>query len=287
MRLAWRTHRLDLDRRTHVMGVLNVTPDSFSDAGRYYDKEVAIRHALDMARLGADMIDVGGESTRPYSGRLSADEEMERVIPVIEAVSREVDLPVSIDTYKSEVAREALKAGACMINDISALRFDSGLADVAARAGVPVVLMHMKGTPENMQVQPTYDDLLGEVLEFLSEAVERAVRAGIHRDRILIDPGIGFGKTFDHNLILIRELPRFRSLGCPILIGSSNKSFIGHILNRTVEERDAGTMATVAAAVIKGAHVVRVHNVQMAVDTVRMVDAIERGAAAETTAVEE
>jgi len=287
MRLTWRDYSLDLDQRTHVMGVLNVTPDSFADGGRYYDKEAAIRHALEMDRLGADMVDVGGESTRPYSGRLSADEEMEGGSPVIEAVSRKVALPISIDTYKSEVAREALKAGACMINDISALRFDPGLADVAARAGVPVVLMHMKGTPENMQVQPTYDDLLGEVMDFLTEAVERAVRAGIHRDRILIDPGIGFGKTFDHNLILVRELRRFQSLGCPILIGSSNKSFIGHILNRTVEERDAGTMATVAAAVIKGAHVVRVHNVRMAVDTVRMVDAIERGAAAERTAVGE
>ena len=279
MKLQWGKYELDFDKRTYVMGVLNVTPDSFSDGGKYYSFEKAVEHGIEMAEKGADILDIGGESTRPFSRRISAQEEIDRVVPVIEALSREVDVPISIDTYKSEVARYALDAGASILNDISALRFDPALGPLAAERGVPVILMHMKGTPENMQKNPQYDDVVGEISDFLKEAVSRAVQSGISEEMVAIDPGIGFGKTFDHNLVILRDLRRFQSLQRPILIGTSNKSFIGHVLDRPVEQRDAGTMATVAVAALNGAHIVRVHNVEMAVDTVRMVDAIKRGSA--------
>jgi len=275
--LEWGSYRLDLEKRTHVMGVLNVTPDSFSDGGLFLESEKAIEHGIAMAEEGADFIDIGGESTRPFSRSVSSDEEIERVVPVIEALAREIRVPISIDTWKGVVAREALKAGASMINDISALRLDPDVSFVAAESGVPVILMHMKGTPENMQKNPVYDDLLGDIKGFLEDAVERAMEAGIREDLILIDPGIGFGKTFDHNLQIIRQLPSFLSLGRPLLIGTSNKAFIGEILGKKVNERMTGTMATVAIAAMHGAHVVRVHNVKEAVETVRMVDAIKRG----------
>jgi dihydropteroate synthase len=279
--LRWSNRILDLGRRTHVMGILNVTPDSFSDGGRYLDRDKAVDHGLSMARDGADIIDVGGESTRPSAEKISSDEELDRVISVIERICREVTIPVSIDTYKSAVAREALKAGASMINDISALRFDPHMAAVAARAGVPVILMHMKGTPETMQSNPTYEALVPEILDFLRVAMDRATNAGIRRDLILVDPGIGFGKTFDDNLKIIRDLSQFAPLGRPILLGTSNKAFIGHILNKELHERDIGTMATVAVGVLNGAHLVRVHDVKKAVETVRMVDAVKRGRSAE------
>lgn len=279
--LRWSSRILDLGRRTHVMGILNVTPDSFSDGGRYLDRDKAVDHGLSMARDGADIIDVGGESTRPSAEKISSDEELDRVISVIERLCREVTIPVSIDTYKSAVAREALKAGASMINDISALRFDPQMAGVAAKAGVPVILMHMKGTPETMQSNPTYEALIPEILDFLRDAMDRATNAGIRRDLILVDPGIGFGKTFDDNLKIIRDLSQFASLGRPILLGTSNKAFIGHILNKELQERDIGTMATVAVGVLNGAHLVRVHDVKKAVETVKMVDAVKRGRSAE------
>lgn len=279
--LRWSSRILDFGRRTHVMGILNVTPDSFSDGGRYLDRDKAVDHGLSMARDGADIIDVGGESTRPSAEKISSDEELDRVISVIERLCREVTIPVSIDTYKSAVAREALKAGASMINDISALRFDPQMAAVAARAGVPVILMHMKGTPETMQSNPTYEALIPEILDFLRDAMDRATNAGIRRDLILVDPGIGFGKTFDDNLKIIRDLSQFASLGRPILLGTSNKAFIGHILNKELHERDIGTMATVAVGVLNGAHLVRVHDVKKAVETVKMVDAVKRGRSAE------
>jgi dihydropteroate synthase len=259
------------------MGVLNVTPDSFSDGGHYFDPDKAIEHGLEMARNGADIIDVGGESTRPYSKPVSVAEEMDRVIPVIEALCKEVSIPVSIDTVKSKVTREALKAGASMINDISALRFDQDMASVAAESGAPVILMHMKGTPGNMQDSPTYDDLISEILNFLRDAMTRAVNAGIVKDLIIVDPGIGFGKTFDDNLKIIKDLSRFGSLQSPVLLGSSNKAFIGHILNKEAHERNTGTMATIAAGIMNGAHIVRVHNVKKAVETAKIVDAIKRG----------
>ena len=229
-----------------------------------------------MARDGADLIDIGGESTRPYSRRISAQEEMDRVLPVVEALSKRIHIPLCIDTYKAAVAEEAIKAGAAIINDISSFRFDTDMAGVAARAGCPVVLMHMQGTPEDMQDHPHYDDLVGDVIHFLWDAKERAVAAGIRKDLIMVDPGIGFGKTFNDNLTIIRRLSELHVLGCPLLIGTSNKAFIGKILGKEAHERGVGTMATVAAAVMNGAHVVRVHDVGRAVETVRVIDAIRK-----------
>lgn len=275
--LNWSKFSLDLGQRTHVMGILNVTPDSFSDGGRYLEVNRAVEHALEMAREGADIIDVGGESTKPFSQKISSDEELDRVIPVIEALSKELAIPVSIDTCKGEVARESLKAGASIINDISALRLDPQMASIAAKAEVPLILMHMKGTPQSMQENPVYNDVVSEILDFLDDAVERAKQAGINENLIIVDPGIGFGKTFDHNLEIIRDLSHFGSLKRPVLLGSSNKAFIGNILDKEAHERDTGTMATIAAGVMNGAHIVRVHNVRKAVDTVRIIDAIKRG----------
>ena len=277
--LVWRNHALDLSRRTHIMGILNVTPDSFSDGGQFFDRQEAIEHGLAMAATGADIIDIGGESTRPYSEAVSAEEEMDRVIPVIQALVREIKIPISIDTLKAEVAQEALRCGASMINDVSALRRDPDMISVAAKAGVPVILMHMKGTPKDMQKNPTYEDLILEIYGFLEEAIKRAVDGGIQKKHIIVDPGIGFGKSFDHNLQIIRELGRFLSLGQPILLGSSRKAFIGHILKNKAHERDTGSMATIAAGILNGAHMVRVHNVRMAVETAAIVDAIKRGSA--------
>lgn len=277
LRLSWSNFGLDFDKRTHVMGILNITPDSFSDGGRYFEPKRAVEHGLQMARDGADIIDVGGESTKPYAERLSCSQEMDRVIPVIEALARELSIPISIDTYKSEVAQEGLKAGASIINDISALRFDPNMAPVAARHDVPLILMHMKGTPENMQQNPHYRDLISEISQFLKDAIDRSVKAGVREELIIVDPGIGFGKTFDHNLEIIKKLGQFKSLGRPLLLGTSNKAFIGHILDKGVDERDTGSMASVAAGVMNGAQMVRVHNVKMGVETVKVIDAIRRG----------
>jgi dihydropteroate synthase len=278
--LKWSRYCLELDSRTLVMGVLNVTPDSFYDGGRYHRFHDAVAQALRMAEDGADIIDVGGESTRPYSDPLSLDEELKRVIPVIETLSKELEIPISIDTYKSEVAVRALEAGAAIVNDISAMRFDPAIGKVVAAAGVPIVLMHMKGTPQNMQSNPTYKDLLGEITGFLQEAADQALSMGIQRELIIIDPGIGFGKSFDDNLVILRDLWRFSSLGHPILVGTSNKSFIGHVLGAPVESRDTGTMATIAVAVMNGAHIVRAHNVRAAKETVAIIDAIKAGRSA-------
>ncbi len=275
--LKWLDHNLNLDSKTSIMGILNVTPDSFFDGGLHYRINDAVKHGLEMVNDGADIIDVGGESTRPFSDPLPLEEELRRVIPVIKALSQEIDIPISVDTYKSEVARQALEAGAKMVNDISALRFDPAMGPLVAEAGVPIVLMHMKGTPRNMQANPTYKDLLGEIIGFLSKTIKKAVEIGIRRDLIIIDPGIGFGKSFDGNLRIIKELHRFSSLGQPILVGTSNKSFIGHVLDLPVESRETGTMATIAAAVMNGANIVRAHNVRAAKETVTIMDAIKSG----------
>jgi len=275
--LNWADHVLDLRQRTHVMGILNVTPDSFSDGGRYFGLDKAVKRGLDMAREGADIIDVGGESSRPYAQRISKAEEINRIVPVIEALHKELSIPISIDTVRSAVAHEAIKAGASIINDISALRSDSNMAHLAAEAGVPIILMHMKGSPRDMQDDPAYEYLVSEILHFLKNAVDLALSAGIREDLIILDPGIGFGKTFDHNLRIIRDLHRFDSLQRPMLLGTSNKAFIGHILAKDADERDTGSMAAIAASVMKGAHIVRVHNVKKAVETVKMIDAIKRG----------
>jgi dihydropteroate synthase len=274
--IRWSRFSLDFGR-TLVMGVLNVTPDSFSDGGLFFQRNAAIEHGIAIARQGADILDVGGESTRPYSKRISVEEELDRVIPVIEGLKREVDVPISIDTLKAQVAREALRSGASIVNDISALRSDPEMLRTVAEAGVPVILMHMKGTPEDMQVKPVYERLLPEIIDFLRDALERAGRGGIRQDLTIIDPGIGFGKTFDHNLEIIRDLKELTCLGRPLLVGTSRKGFIGHILNKEADERDTGTMATLAAAVMNGAHIVRAHDVAKAVETVRIIDAIKRG----------
>lgn len=269
-----RDQELDCSSRTLVMGVLNVTPDSFSDGGRFYDPVKAVQHGLKLARDGADIIDVGGESTRPGSEGIPVQEEMRRVIPVIEALAREVKVPISVDTYKSEVAARALEAGAAMVNDISAMRFDPRMAEVIAEYGVPVVLMHMLGTPKDMQLDPRYKDLLGEILDFLRARIEWAVSRGIAEDQIIVDPGIGFGKTLEHNLSLLKNLSRFSCLGRPILLGTSRKSFIGKILGVDVDQREEGTAATVALGICNGANIVRVHDVARMVPVVRVTDAV-------------
>jgi dihydropteroate synthase len=267
---------MDGGTTTRIMGVLNVTPDSFSDGGRFLDPVRAVQHGIKLAREGAHIIDVGGESTRPGSESIPAAEEKRRVVPVIEALAHEVTVPVCVDTCKAEVAAAALEAGASMINDISALRFDPEMAGVAAAHGVPVILMHMKGTPMDMQVAPHYDDLLGEIHAFLRERVEWAQAQGIAPEKIIVDPGIGFGKTLEHNLLLLRHLGHLRSLGKPVLVGTSRKSFIGRVLDAGVDRREEGTAATVAVAVWNGADIVRVHDVARMAPVVRMTEAIMR-----------
>ena len=275
--LTWQGRSLDLRQKTCVMGVLNVTPDSFSDGGRFLDPERAVEHGLQMAKDGAHIIDVGGESTKPYSEKISIAEEVDRVVPVIHALSRELSIPISIDTTKSDVAIGAMDAGASMINDISALNFDPEMGKVAAKAEVPVILMHMMGKPENMQDNPEYDDVVEDVLNFLKRSMDRCIDFGIRKNLLIVDPGIGFGKTFAHNLQLLRSLDRFKALERPILVGSSNKAFIGHISGGKPHERETGSMATAAASVMNGAHMVRVHNVKKAVETVKIIDAVKYG----------
>lgn len=262
---------LELGRRTLVMGVLNVTPDSFSDGGRWADPDAALRRARDMVREGADLIDVGGESTRPGARAVPAAEELCRVLPVVERLAAE-RIPVSIDTSKAAVAGAALRAGAGIVNDVTALRGDRAMARTVARAGAALILMHMKGTPRTMQRQPRYRDVVAEILDFFRRRQEFAWRAGIPRDKILLDPGIGFGKSPEHNVEILRRLDEFRGLGRPLVIGTSRKSFIGRALGRRVDERQFGTAATVTAAVLRGADVVRVHDVREMSDVVRMSD---------------
>ena len=280
--LKWSDYTLHLHERTHIMGVLNITPDSFSDGGHYFQHDKAIEHGLALVKDGADIIDVGGESTRPYAEKVSVQEELDRVIPVIQGLRKELKVPISIDTLKADVAREALAAGASIINDISALRYDTGMVSVAAEARVPIVLMHMKGSPSNMQDNPVYDHLIQEIIDFLMNAVDRAVEGGIEKASIILDPGIGFGKSFDHNLEIIRELHQFHSMGMPIMLGTSRKAFLGHLLDKVALERDTGTMATIAVGVMHGAHIIRVHNVKKTIDTVKVIEAIIRGRASGT-----
>lgn len=263
----------DLSSRTYLMGILNVTPDSFSDGGKHFSLDQAIAHAHRLAEEGADFLDVGGESTRPGSEPVAVEEELRRVIPVIEKLSKDLPIPISIDTYKSRVAEAALNAGASIINDISGMTFDSAMLDVAARHRAAVVLMHMQGTPRTMQQHPTYDHVTKDVGLFLEQRVQAARSAGIRH--ILIDPGIGFGKNLQHNLQLIRELRSFRSLGCPILVGPSRKSFIGAILDLPVDQRLEGTAAAVTACILNGAHVVRVHDVKEMKRVARVADALK------------
>ena len=259
-----------------LMGVVNVTPDSFSDGGRFLTPARAIDHALALLAAGADVIDVGGESTRPGSQPTSADEELARVIPVLEGLRARVDAPLSIDTQKAAVAAAALAAGAEIINDVSALA-DEGMAALAARTGAGLVLMHMRGQPRDMQDDPRYDDVVEDVRAFLDGRVEAAVAAGVPRDRILVDPGIGFGKTLEHNVALLAGLPRLRSLGCRVLVGLSRKGMIGALTGRPIEARAAGSVGGALAAVAAGADVVRVHDVAETVDALAVWGALTAG----------
>lgn len=272
-----RKREFELGKRTLLMGVLNVTPDSFSDGGLYLEKEKAVAQGLRMAEEGADFIDIGGESTRPGSKPLELEEELRRIIPVIQSLTQKIDVPISIDTYKSSVARKAIEAGAEMINDISGLHFDPHLAQVAADERVPLVLMHIRGIPETMQKNVHYDSLFSEILRSLRDSVQKAESAGIDPHQIIIDPGIGFGKTVQDNLLIIKNLSEFRVLGKPILLGTSRKTFIGKILNAGVEGRFEGTLSTIAIAVLNGAHIVRCHDVLQSKKAIAIADAI-RGA---------
>jgi len=265
---------LRFGRRTLIMGVLNVTPDSFSDGGRFLAPEAARDHALEMIDAGADIIDVGGMSTRPGSEEVSPEEEAARVLPVVEAVAQATRTPVSIDTYRADVAEAAIDAGALIINDISAMRFDPRMVEVAKEKRTPVCLMHIKGSPRDMQIDPTYDDVLAEIILYLRRAIENAERAGVPREQLCVDPGIGFGKTVEHNLRILRNLGQLRCLGCPILVGTSRKSFIGAVCEKDVGERIFGTASSVALAVVEGADIVRVHDVAEMRDVVRLADAV-------------
>jgi dihydropteroate synthase len=266
----------DLSSRTYIVGVLNVTPDSFSDGGKFFSTSNAIEHALRMTEEGADIIDIGGESTRPGSDPVSVEEEMRRVIPVMEAISARVQVPISIDTCKSTVARKALEAGASVINDISGLTFDPEMAGVAAQYGATVVIMHMKGTPKTMQVDPVYNDVIGEIGDFLIQQARVAEAHGV--SQIIVDPGIGFGKKLEHNLEIFRRLKELAELDYPLMIGPSRKSFIGMILDLPVDSRLEGTAAAVAVSILNGANLIRVHDVQAMKRVAQIIDAIKRGA---------
>ena len=265
---------MDFSAGCVVMGVLNVTPDSFSDGGQFLDMDKAIEHGLKIAAEGAAIIDVGAESTRPGAEAVTVDEQISRVVPVIEAICKRIDVPISIDTNRSEVAKAALEAGTAMINDITALS-DERMGELAAEQQVPVVLMHIQGTPATMQIEPKYKDVVGEVLLFLLERARRAEQFGIPKERIFIDPGIGFGKTLEHNLELLRNIDKFVAAGYRVLVGTSRKSFIGKITGKEKpSDRIFGTAASVALCVTGGVSIVRVHDIAEMVDVVKVANAI-------------
>lgn len=265
---------LTLGERTLVMGILNVTPDSFSDGGNFLDLSKALEHARGMIKNGADIIDIGGESTRPGAKEISVSSELDRVIPIIKLLRKESDIPISIDTYKSIVAQSAFEAGADIINDISACRFDPEMKTLAAKYNAPVIIMHIKGTPKNMQMEPTYKDVIAEIKKYLSESIDSLTSAGLDKEQIIIDPGIGFGKTTEHNLEIMQRLSEFETFDRPILIGVSRKSVIGNTLNLPLSERIFGTAGAVSANIMNGAHIVRVHDVLEMKQVANMVDAI-------------
>lgn len=263
-------YKIDLNEKTHVMGIVNVTPDSFSDGGKYNRPELAARHAAQLVQDGADIIDVGGESTRPGHEPVSADEELERVLPALQQIRQAVDVPISIDTYKAIVASRAIETGANIINDIWGAKKDPEIADVAVQYDVPIVLMHNR-------TEPNYDDLIDDMIRDLYESIEIAKKAGVRDEQIILDPGIGFGKTFEHNLIVMRNLEKITQLGFPVLLGTSRKSMIGIALNLPPGERMEGTGATVCLGIQKGCQIVRVHDVKPIVRMARMMDVMLRG----------
>lgn len=309
--LKWNNFSLTLGKRTCIMGILNTTPDSFSDGGRYLACNDAVEQGLRLAAQGADILDIGGESSRPFATPVSVDEELDRVIPVIEKLSSLIDIPISIDTVKAKVAEDALNAGASIINDITALERDPQMVHLAAKTGVPVILMHMKGSPEDMQINPQYEDFLREIRSYLEQRVKFAVDSGISPDLIILDPGIGFGKTVEHNLMLIKHLEEIADIGFPLLLGPSRKSFVQKIIADNISNRghqsdlgnsvknidktlcniaakepvskiipsspvnETGTMAAVAASIMKGAHIVRVHDVAAARVVADIINAIQ------------
>jgi len=278
-RLKLDSRTLVLGERTLLMGVLNVTPDSFSDGGKFFDPERAVQQALAMEQAGADLLDIGGESTRPGSTGVSAKEELARVLPVLQALRGLLKIPVSIDTQKSEVAEAALEAGAQMINDISGLKGDPRIAEVVARRRVPLILMHMRGEPRTMQAGPFARDVMKDVMQRLRKSVAAARRAGVAKSQIIVDPGIGFGKSFAQNYELLQKLPQLAKLGYPLLVGASRKGFLGATLARdrkpaSPEERIWGTAATVTASILNGAHIVRVHDVAEMAQVARVADCL-------------
>jgi len=261
--IVCRKRVFNFSQRPFIIGIVNVTPDSFSDGGTYFSPEHAVAHGLRLAAEGADILDIGGESTRPGAAPISAAQEIERVLPVIAGLAAAVDVPISVDTTKAEVARQALAAGAEMVNDVSALRFDPEMGEVVAAGRVPVVLMHMQGTPRTMQHDIHYQSLIDDIRRFLEKRIEYAASLGIHPENIIIDPGIGFGKSIEKdNLSILKNLAAFTALGRPVLVGTSRKGFIGKLLDTPVHEREEGTAATVAIAIYNGAHMVRVHDVK-------------------------
>jgi len=264
--LKWHNFHLKLGFPPLIMGILNVTPDSFSDGGQFFDTDKAVAHGIQMLEQGANIIDIGGESTRPFSNPVSASNEIDRVVPVISELSKKLTIPISIDTSKAEVAAAAIKAGASIVNDISSLR-DPDMAEVVKKAGVPLILMHMQGTPQTMQLAPKYEDIIEEIYDTLHVRIEKAIDAGIPKENIIVDPGIGFGKTVDDNFKIIRKLQHFHQLDVPLLIGTSRKSFIQKALEIQPDFLDfseaieCGTMVTITVSAIAGVHIVRVHNV--------------------------
>ena len=274
--VEWAGGKLDFTSGTLVMGILNVTPDSFSDGGQFLEPAKAVEHGVQMARQGAAIIDVGAESTRPGSEPVSVAQQIDRAVPVIEALAKKVEVPISIDTYNVEVAKSALVAGASVINDITALA-DNDMARLAAEEDIPVILMHMQGTPTTMQKEPKYNDVVAEVLQFLKERAQKAREFGIDREKIFIDPGIGFGKTLEHNLKLLKNIDKFVNSGYRVLVGTSRKSFVGAITGRErPADRVLGTAATVTLCVEKGVSIVRVHDVADMMDVVKITQAINK-----------
>jgi len=272
--INWHKYKLALSKRTIIMGVLNRTPDSFSDGGCFMEEDKAVEHAIKLVEEGADILDIGGESTRPGAKAVSVNEELKRTIPIIKRLSKSVGIPISIDTSSYEVAKAALESGANMVNDINGLKKDLKMADLVASYDVPVVLMHIQGTPEKMQTDPVYLDLISEIIDSLKVSIDIAKRAGVDEKKIIIDPGIGFGKTAEHNLEIINNLNRFKELDKPILIGVSRKSFIGKVLDLEVDKRIMGTACSCALAIANGANIIRVHEVSQMRQIASMADAI-------------
>lgn len=279
--LSFKGHNLTLGKNTCVMGILNVTPDSFSDGGVFFKADSAINRARQMIKEGADIIDIGGESTRPFADPVGVEEEIRRVVPVIAELAKNISVPISIDTAKADVARKAIEAGASIVNDVTAMEGDPEMASVVAENNVPVIVMHMKGEPRTMQLDPHYDNPVKEIYDYLETIIRKAEKNNIPKSKIIIDPGIGFGKTVEHNFILHKGIEEFKKLDVPILIGSSRKSFIKKTLagesgeDVSAELIETGTQASVSASILKGAHIVRVHDVASTVATIKIIDAIK------------